>query len=542
MKIKMNLGGQSIKLDVPEGMDPGEYAEQVAERHASQEDYSAASESGLENFRAGIGRGIVNPLRQIGNIAGAISDEDMAQYDAQDKDLLDTKAGTAGNLVGELAITAPIGMGVGAGASRAASMAPNVLTRALASPAGVAALDNAATGALVAGPGNRMEGAATGAAVSGVMSGAGKVLKKTLMEPWVSKLQSAKDLENMTGHNIPLSQSAEPGIWKQIYEGVVANVPGAGGKLRGQYDKALQDFREFVVEEATPPGMNRVPTVGGHDMQKIMGDLKSAWDTKYGSFTINQYPINFDVDVPKGLYRRLPEGVKVPKRGTTVMGSDMMTLRQTVQDVIDELPEKERVLKSQLTAFKDDLWKNLKDDIDPTGKGRTPGGKELKEYEALAPYYKKYMDIVKAAQSAIGKSSEFSPEQLAKATNSRAGSAGVSGGGGFSQEARLASEALKPFPSRQGIFQTNAALGTAAGLGGAAALGATVGGPVGAVIGVGLPIAAGRALANPNVQRALAGELPGQRRIAAAIRAKKGPLKKAARLAGRAATISMAED
>ena len=91
MKIKMNLGGQSIKLSVPEGMDPGEYAEQVAERYASQEDYSAASESGLENFRAGIGRGIVNPLRQIGNIAGAISDEEMAQYDTQDKDLLDTK-------------------------------------------------------------------------------------------------------------------------------------------------------------------------------------------------------------------------------------------------------------------------------------------------------------------------------------------------------------------------------------------------------------------------------------------------------------------
>jgi hypothetical protein len=327
-------------------------------------------------------------------------------------------------------------------------------------------------------------------------------------------------------------------VWKQIYEGVVANIPGAGGKLRGQYDKALQDFREFLVEEASPPSGPRIPQVGSHDMQKIMADLQKAWTDKYNSFTINQYPINFDVDAPRGLYRRLPEGVKLPKKGTVVMGSDMMNLRQTVQDVIDELPEKERVLKSQLTAFKDDLWKNLKDDIDPTGKGRTPGGKELKEYESLAPYYRKYQDLVKAAQSAIGKNSEFSPEQLAKATNSRAGNAGISGGGAFSGEAKLATESLKPFPSRQGIFQTAAAMS----MGAAAAGGAAVGGIPGAVLGVALPVTAGKVLASKRVQRALAGELPGQRRMAAAIRAKKGPLKKAARLAGRAATISVAED
>lgn len=539
MKIKIDLGGQPVVLRVPEGVDPGEYAEQVESKFLGQEKYSAASDSGFENFAAGMTQGVANIGRQVGNVAGLVSDEEMARYKAQDQDLLDTGAGSAGALVGEIAATAPIGMGLARGASSALVKGAPMLARTLSNPAAVAALDNAATGALTAGPGNRLEGAAKGAAISGTMSLGGKVLKRAVMKPWVTKTADAVALENMTGHYVPLSQAAEPGVWKQIYEGLVANIPGAGGKLRGQYDKALQDFREFVVEEASPPGANRIPTVGSHDMQKIMGDLKAAWDNKYASFTINQYPIKYDVGTPRGLYRRLPSaGVPVPKKGDVVMAKDLMDLRQTVQDIIDELPAKERVLKAQLTAYKDDLWKNIKSDIDPTGRGKTPGGKELKEYESLAPYYRKFKDVEAAAQKALNKSSEFSPEQLAKASAERAGPTGVAGGGALADEARIASGALKPFPSRQGVFQTAAAMGmTAAMLGGHA-----VGGPVGAVLAMGLPIAAGRALASKRVQRALTGDTKTQRVLAKAINSQKKNLKRAARVAGKVATIEATEE
>lgn len=535
MKIQIELSGTPVTLQVPEGMDPAEYAEQVEAQHMGQEQYSAASDSGMENFRAGIGQGMVNIGRQVGNVAGLIPDEEMAQYKARDQDLMDTGAGQAGAFVGEMAATLPLGAGAASGASRLAGKVAPVLGKALARPAAIAALDNAATGALTAGPGNRLEGAATGAAISGAMSGAGRVLKRTLMQPWVKKTQEALDLENMTGHSIPLSQSAEPGVWKKIYEGLVANIPGAEGKLRGQYDKALQDFREYVVEEATPPGVGRIPQVGAHDMQQIMGDLQKAWSDKYASFTINQYPIKYDVDTPREIYKRMPVVNKgIPKKGDVVLAENLMSLRNDVQNIIDELPPKESALARKLMAYKDSLWNNIKADIDPSGKGRGAGGKELKEYEALDPYYKKFKDVLGAAQKAIGKNSEFSPEQLAKASNERAGAAGVAGGGGFSREARLGSEALKSFPSRSGVFQSAAAMGMTG-----AAIGATaVGGPVGGALTLAAPIVLGRALASKRTQRALAGELPIQKKAATAINARKSLLKKTARVLGKAATIS----
>jgi hypothetical protein len=535
MKIKINLSGTPVTLQVPDGMDPGEFAEQVEARHMGQEDYSAASDSGFENFAAGLAQGPANIGRQIGNVVGAISDEDMAQYKSRDQDLLDTGAGQAGSLVGEIAASAPVGLGVARGASSLAGRVAPRLAKALANPAAVAALDNAATGALVAGPGNRAEGAVKGAAISGVMSGAGKVLKRAVMQPWVNKTAEAKALENMTGHSIPLSQSAEPGIWKQIYEGLVSNIPGSGGKLRGQYEKALQDFREYVVEEATPPGMNRIPKVGSHDMQRIMGDLQQAWDNKYQSFTINQYPIKYDVDTPREIYKRMPSVNRgIPKKGNVVLAEDLMALRTDVQKIIDELPPKEDALARKLMAYKNQLWDNIKADIDPTGRGKTAGGKELKEYEALAPYYNKFLDVKTAAQKSISKNSEFTPEQLAKATNQRAGAGGVAGKGAFSQEAKVASSALKGFPSRQGVFQTAAAMGmTAAAVGGNA-----VAGPAGAGLALAAPVALGKTLASKRTQRALAGELPFQKKAAAAINARKGLLKKTARVLGKAATIT----
>lgn len=539
MRIRINLDGTPVTLQVPEGMDPQQFAEDVEARHMGQEKYSAASDSGLENFTAGMGQGASNIGRQVGNMAGFVSDESMAQHKLRDQDLLDTGAGAVGSFVGEMAATAPIGMGIASGASRAAATVAPRLAKALANPAAVGALDNAATGALTAGPGNRLEGAATGAAISGAMSGAGKVLKRTLMTPWVKKTQDALDLENMTGHSIPLSQSAEPGVWKKIYEGLVANIPGAEGEIRGQYDKALQDFREYVVEEATPPGAGRIPKVGGHDMQQIMGDLQKAWSDKYSSFTINQYPIKYDLDTPREIYKRMPVVSKgIPKKGAVVLAENLLSLRTDVQNIIDELPPKEGALARNLMAYKDRLWDNIKADIDPTGRGKNAGGKELKEYEALAPYYKKFKDVLGAAQSAVGKNSEFSPAQLAKSTNKRAGAAGVAGGGGFSREAKLASSALQPFPSRSGVFQSAAAMGMTA-----AAVGATaIGGPAGGVAALLTPTVLGRALASKKTQRALAGELPFQKKAASAINARKGLLKKTAGVLSRAATIKATEE
>ena len=65
-KIKINLGGNDLTLQVPEGMDPGAYANSVSDKYQIQsqtdkEAYNPTNDMGsLDRFSAGAGRGVTN--------------------------------------------------------------------------------------------------------------------------------------------------------------------------------------------------------------------------------------------------------------------------------------------------------------------------------------------------------------------------------------------------------------------------------------------------------------------------------------------------
>jgi hypothetical protein len=568
VKIRLQLSGTPITLAVPEGVDPQEFASRVEEAHYAQEKPSAASDSNLENFSAGVGHGAVNMGKQALNMAlpdqltpDFASDKSLEEAKVRDEGLMGTKAGMLGDMVGTTLATAPVGSALGVAskvgttlatapvgsALGVASKVGNVLARTLANPAARAAVDNAVTGALAAGPGDRMSGAVTGAAISGAFTGAGKVLKRTLMRPWAEKTAAAKFIEGSTGHEIPLSQSAKPGLMKQIYEGVVANMPGSADKIRGQYDNALEDFRHFIVEEASPPGTNRIPSAGD-DMQTIMGNLRKAWEDRYASHDYPNAPVVMfshlykppTGDFGKELVKRLPVGVSLPKVDSQITGARILSTKDAVQKVIDELPDKETILKSKFLEFKDNLDHVLKQNIDPSGRGKGQWASELRDVEALKPYYRKFKDIEAAAGKAAH-ASEFSPANLEAATTQRAGNKGIVGGGAFADEAKHSVDALRPFPSRQGIFQTRAAMAAGAGTVGAT-IGGVVAGPIGAAVGGGAPVALSRVLASPKTQRILTGDTKTQKLMAAALRRNKDKLNAASSVARKVLTIGATED
>lgn len=533
MKIEIQLSGQSVTLDVPEGMDPIAYANQVETNHYGQEEYDAASDSSVENFKAGMGRGLTNVARQVGNIVGAVSDEDLEDAAALDQDLLETGAGAAGNLVGEVAATIVPGGAAVKGAQAAAK--GTRFAKALANPASVAAIDNAAAGAILAGPDNRGQGALTGAAVSGAMSGAGKVLKRTLAKPWVKKTDAAKAVEAEAGVDIPLSQSAEPGIWKQLYEGIVANIPGSGGKLRGQLDNAIEHWRKAVVDQATPPGFSWVSDVGD-DIQAVMRNLNAAWDEAY-DFSFKQAPIVLFKDTfkaPKVWDKVKPKDAPSLKVGQEVTGQDILTLKRDIGNVIADLKPKDWRRAEKLKEFQNSLDDVLARNLNPSGKGKGKWAQELDRYQELAPNYRAYQDIMAAAKKADG--SEFTPKMLEKATNTRAGKEGIEGGARFSKSAKNARKALKNFTSQQGIFQTAAALGLAGGGG------YLLDGPEGAALAVLGPIAGGKALASKTVQRGLTGGLPKQKAIADFLRRWQPQLENIGSLARRSAAAAAANE
>jgi hypothetical protein len=70
--------------------------------------------SGFDKFRAGMGKAAYDVARGVGQMVGAVSREDVAESRRLDGPLMKTGAGTAGNVVGNIAMLAPTAMIPGA--------------------------------------------------------------------------------------------------------------------------------------------------------------------------------------------------------------------------------------------------------------------------------------------------------------------------------------------------------------------------------------------------------------------------------------------
>ena len=140
----------------------GELRQMLTEAYQASSPKATEGMGGAAKFRAGVGQGMVNIGRQAGNLVGLKSDEALQDAAGLDRALLDTGAGKAGSIVGEIAATAPVG-GLAAGGARALG--------AKALLAG--ATEGAVQGGLTAGPGGRLGGAAAGAGMGMVLPGAG---------------------------------------------------------------------------------------------------------------------------------------------------------------------------------------------------------------------------------------------------------------------------------------------------------------------------------------------------------------------------------
>jgi hypothetical protein len=117
-----------------------------------------------------MGQGAVNLGRQVGNMAGVVSDESLAEAKQRDQPLLDTGAGMAGSFVGEVLASAPVGGLAGAGVKQGITQGAKLLGKkalargALPSVVGAGAA-GALEGAAAAGPDNRLAGAALGGTI-----------------------------------------------------------------------------------------------------------------------------------------------------------------------------------------------------------------------------------------------------------------------------------------------------------------------------------------------------------------------------------------
>lgn len=93
--------------------------------------------SGVDKFRAGIGKAFTDVARGAGQLVGAVSRDDVAQSRKMDAPLMNTGAGVAGNLAGNVALLAPTAMipgantvtGAGVVGATAGLLAPSTSTQ-----------------------------------------------------------------------------------------------------------------------------------------------------------------------------------------------------------------------------------------------------------------------------------------------------------------------------------------------------------------------------------------------------------------------------
>lgn len=422
--------------------------------------YSAASDSGLENFLAGAGAGLTGVGRRAANLALPralepewATEEAIRGQKALDKPLTDTTAGGVGKLVGEIAATLPVGGAVGGLGRAAAATRIAPVARAgqalaggtgLGARAATGALEGAGQAALMSEPGQLGKEAGIGGALGGGMGVLGKAVGATARKLRPEITDDARALMAETGAFIPASQALPEGtIGRQINEGLMANLPGSGGVIRGQRQAAVDAVRSDLIESAIPKmSAGTTPTAAvfqaGDKMSDVMPQLQKAWDEAYDDIYKATVPgVQIPQEVAEQITARAGKSIKT---GGDLSGREVLDLSQGIQQIINEMPRGrlERAARQNLEQVRKALDSQLESSLPTDLADDFVKNKEL---------YKNFLGLKDASKKAVG--GEFSLRQAERSLAKKGGSARAL--------AQQGTEVLKDFPSRQGIFQTIAA-------------------------------------------------------------------------------------
>lgn len=234
------------------------------------------------SFVAGAGRGLENAALNVADVAGRIpgleglrpSPEKFAELKETDPALLASAPGIAGNILGETAATAPVGL---ARLPAAAKGAP-LLLRALTSPVAQATAQGAAQGALLAGPDNRAAGALVGGGTGGLLTGALGLVAGPFRGALTKAGQWALEKGREAGI-VPTMQQLAPGSLPAVIESVGEHMPGLRKAVESRAQATADLWRNEVAKAALPPG---APILRGGNPENRIGELQDLFESAYG--------------------------------------------------------------------------------------------------------------------------------------------------------------------------------------------------------------------------------------------------------------------
>lgn len=367
-------------------------------------------------------------------------------------------------------------------------------------------------GAVLASPEERGAGAAVGAGLSGILGTVGEVgrgvlgvLGKNRIDPAAARVLA--ELRSVDPEaNIPASHSLKPGLLRSIYEGVVANAPGSGGKFRQQHADAVNAGYRRIVAEIMPVNtpLDTVYPKGGtvHDAMANLNPKSGsggAWDRALGKYKQELFDTSH-LQLPQHVTEGL-DALHLPSTISNDMtGEQIITMRDDLQRVRDQILAKKaggdeklgRQLVKSYDEARDELLDAMKRKYSNQNGQPLPG---MSDYLDDLKNYKQY-DTFKGA---VGQTSTGEPGfgSIAMAAQRKSPEAGIMGQAGPLQT--LGNDfgaTLGDFPSKQGVFQMAAAQGSTAGVANAVLPGKGQGG----VLPQALAFAANPVMASQRVQ------------------------------------------
>lgn len=224
-----------------------------------------------QRFLAGIGMGMSRVGRGMGQITGLVPQSTVDEAAPRDAALSNTGAGMAGEVVGNLALTAVPGMGVGGLAAKGAGA---VLPALVATTVGAAATGGAISAATTPVPtgDTRIREAAIGAAGGAI----GDVAARTAARVAQPIMQSDAVKRLLNEGIVPTPGQAGGGAWSKLEE-KATSVPLTGEIIEHGRVRPRTEFNRAELNKAMPAG-SKVSQVGNAGFQEVKQELSGAYD------------------------------------------------------------------------------------------------------------------------------------------------------------------------------------------------------------------------------------------------------------------------
>lgn len=246
--------------------------------------------SGTQKFLAGAGKGMTDLVRGAGQMIGVVSDEDIAASRQRDAPLMNTGAGMAGNIAGNVAATIPAMLVPGAATVRGAA----------AIGAGIGAL--APVSEDESRLGNAGIGAAGGAAGGVVAKGLSRVLNP----------QTGASVKQMIAEGVtPTPGQTLGGAFRRTEE-AAKSIPFVGEGIRKAEARGIQDFNRAALNRVLSPIGKKSTAIGNEGVEQARNFVSSSYDDALKSLK------RVDIDTPfsnqlariSGMTQTLPDDIQ----------------------------------------------------------------------------------------------------------------------------------------------------------------------------------------------------------------------------------------